>query len=269
MSTEISLKGKVAVVSGGSRGIGAASALALADAGADVVVASRKLPDLEAVAEKIRAKGVRSMALVAHVGKIEDSKNLVEQVMKEFGRIDILLNNAGTNPYFGPLFGLEEWAWDTTFNVNLRGPFFLAQRVARVMKEQGGGSMINTVSVASYRAGDLNVYTVTKAAYMMLTQNMAREWGQWGIRVNAIAPGIIKTKLAEFQWKTPEAAARSASIMPLGRLGESEDCADVVVFLASDLARYVTGVTIPVDAGQLVGPTGYKGIEVPVPESQK
>jgi len=269
MTTQISLEGKVAVVSGGSRGIGAASALALADAGADVVVTSRKLPDLEQVAEKIRATGVRSMALVAHVGKTEDSKNLVEQVMKEFGRIDILLNNAGTNPYLGPLLGVEEWAWDTTFNVNLRGPFFLAQLVARVMKDQGGGAMINTVSVASFRAGELNIYTVTKAAYMMLTEIMAKEWGQWGIRVNAIAPGIIKTRLSEIQWKEPEAAKRSESIMPLLRLGESEDCADVVVFLASDLARYVTGVTLPVDGGQLVGPPGHRGVEVPVPESQK
>lgn len=267
MSTEISLKGKVAVVSGGSRGIGAASALALADAGADVVVASRKLPDLEAVAEKIREKGVRGMAMVAHVGKLEDSKNLVEQVMKEFGRIDILLNNAGTNPYHGPLLGVEEWAWDTTFNVNLRGPFFLAQLVARVMKEQGGGCMINTASVASFRPGELNVYCVTKAAYMMLTEVMAKEWGQWGIRVNALAPGTIKTKLSEILWKDPAVGEATAQAMPLLRLGESEDVADIVVFLASDLARYVTGVTIAVDGGQLLGPPGYRGVEVKAAEA--
>jgi len=261
MTTQISLEGKVAVVSGGSRGIGEASALALADAGADVVVASRKLPDLERVAEKIRAKGVRSMALVAHVGKTEDSKNLVEQVLGEFGRIDILVNNAGTNPYHGPLLGAEEWAWDTTFNVNLRGPFFLAQMVAKVMKEQGGGSMINTASVASYRPGELNIYCVTKAAYMMLTEVMAKEWGQWGIRVNALAPGTIKTKLSEILWKDPAVGERTANAMPLLRLGESEDVADVVVFLASDLARYVTGVTLAVDGGQLLGPPGYRGVE--------
>lgn len=258
MSTGISLKGKVAVVSGGSRGIGEASALALADAGADVVVASRKLPDLEQVAERIRAKGVKSMALVAHVGKTEDSKNLVEQVMDKFGRIDILLNNAGTNPYHGPLLEAEEWAWDTTFNVNLRGPFFLAQMVAKVMREQGGGCMINTTSVASFRPGDLNIYCITKAAYVMLTQLMAKEWGQWGIRVNALAPGIIKTRLSEILWKEPAVGEAAAQSLPLLRLGEPEDVADVVVFLASDLARYVTGVTVAVDGGQLLGVPTYR-----------
>jgi NAD(P)-dependent dehydrogenase (short-subunit alcohol dehydrogenase family) len=258
---QISLEGKVAVVSGGSRGIGEASALALADAGADVVVASRKLPDLERVAEEIRAKGVRSMALVAHVGKTEDSKNLVEQVLGEFGRIDILVNNAGTNPYHGPLLEAEEWAWDTTFNVNLRGPFFLAQMVAKVMKQQGGGCMINTASVASFRPGDLNIYCVTKAAYVMLTELMAKEWGQWGIRVNALAPGIIKTRLSEILWKEPAVGERAAQSLPLLRLGEPEDVASVVVFLASDLARYVTGATIAVDGGQLLGTPGYRGVE--------
>lgn len=256
--SQISLEGKVAVVSGGSRGIGEASALALADAGADVIVASRKLPDLEKVAEKVRAKGVRSMALVAHVAKTEDSKNLVEQVMDKFGRIDILLNNAGTNPYHGPLLEAEEWAWDTTFGVNLRGPFFLAQMVAKVMKEQGGGCMINTASVASFRPGDLNIYCVTKAAYVMLTELMAKEWGQWGIRVNALAPGIIKTRLSEILWKEPAVGERAAQSLPLLRLGEPEDVADVVVFLASDLARYVTGVTVAVDGGQLLGVPTYK-----------
>ena len=204
--SKISLKGKVALVSGASRGIGEASALAFASAGADVVVASRKLSDLEQVAEKVKAKGVRSMAVTAHVAKIEDSKNLVNTVLKEFSRIDILFNNAGTNPYAGPLMDAEEWAWDTTFNVNLRGPFFLAQLVARVMKKQGGGSMINTASVGGLRASELNIYSVTKAAYIMLTQVMAKEWGQWGIRVNAIAPGLIKTRLAEALWKEPEAS---------------------------------------------------------------
>ena len=256
--SQISLEGKVAVVSGGSRGIGAASALALADAGADVIVASRKLPDLEKVAEKVRAKGVRSMALVAHVGKTEDSKNLVEQVLDKFGRIDILLNNAGTNPYHGPLLRAEEWAWDTTFNVNLRGPFFLAQMVAKVMKEQGGGCMINTASTAAFRAGELNIYCVTKAAYVMLTELMAKEWGQWGIRVNALAPGIIKTRLSEILWKEPAVGERATQSLPLLRLGEPEDVADVVVLLASDLARYVTGVTVAVDGGQLLGVPTYR-----------
>ena len=256
--SKISMKGKVALVSGASRGIGEASALAFAGAGADVVVASRKLSDLEKVAEQIKAKGVRSLAVAAHVAKIDESKNLVDTVMKEFGRIDVLFNNAGTNPYAGPLLDAEEWAWDTTFNVNLRGPFFLAQLVARVMKEQGGGCMINTASVGGLRASELNIYSVTKAAYIMLTQVMAKEWGQWGIRVNAIAPGLIKTRLAEALWKEPAASEAAVEGISLLRLGEPDDVAGAVLFLASDLAKYVTGETIVVDGGQLLGPPSYR-----------
>jgi NAD(P)-dependent dehydrogenase (short-subunit alcohol dehydrogenase family) len=259
--SQISLGGKVALVSGASRGIGEASALALADAGADVIVASRKLPDLEKVAEKVRAKGVRSLALAAHIAKTEDSKNLVKQVLDKFGRIDILLNNAGTNPFHGPLMEAEEWAWDTTFNVNLRGPFFLAQMVAKVMKQQGGGCMINTASTAAFRAGELSIYCVTKAAYVMLTQVMAKEWGQWGIRVNAVAPGIIKTRLSELLWKEPAVGERAEQATSLLRLGEPEEVASVVLFLASDMAKYITGETIVVDGGQLVGPPTLRGSE--------
>jgi len=257
--SKISLKGKVALVSGASRGIGEASALALADAGADVVVASRKLSDLEKVAEKVRSKGVKSLAVVAHIAKVEDSKNLIKQVVDKFGRIDILFNNAGTNPYNGPLMEAEEWAWDTTFNVNLRGPFFLAQMVAKVMKQQGGGCMINTASVAAFRAGELSIYCVTKAAYVMLTEVMAKEWGQWGIRVNAIAPGVIKTRLSEALWKDPNVGEMARQSMPLLRLGEPEEVANIVLFLASDMSKYVTGETIVVDGGQLVGPPAFLG----------
>jgi NAD(P)-dependent dehydrogenase (short-subunit alcohol dehydrogenase family) len=256
--SKISLKGKVALVSGASRGIGEASALAFASAGADVVVASRKLADLEKVAESIKAKGVKSLAIASHIAKLEESKSLVSAVMKEFGRIDILFNNAGTNPYVGPLLDAEEWAWDTTFNVNLKGPFFLAQLVAKVMKEQGGGCMINTASVGALRASDLNIYSVTKAAYVMLTQVMAKEWGQWGIRVNAIAPGLIKTRLSEALWKDPATGKAAVERIALLRLGEPDDVAGVVLFLASDLAKYVTGETVVVDGGQLVGPPSFR-----------
>ncbi|HMK75576.1 MAG TPA: SDR family NAD(P)-dependent oxidoreductase, partial [Thermodesulfobacteriota bacterium] len=189
-----SLEGKVALITGGSRGIGRASALALADAGANVVVASRKIADLESVAGEIKAKGVKSMAIASHVAKMEDSKALIEQVMKAFGRIDILMNNAGTNPYYGPLMDQDEKTYDITMNVNLKGLFFLSQLGARVMKGQGGGCIINTASIGGLRAGDLGVYCVTKAAVIMLTQVMAKEWGQYKIRVNAIAPGVIKTR---------------------------------------------------------------------------
>jgi dehydrogenase/reductase SDR family protein 4 len=248
-----SLEGKVALITGGSRGIGRASALALADAGANVVVSSRKIADLEPVAEEIKAKGVKGMAIAAHNAKMEESKALVERVRKEFGRIDILMNNAGTNPYYGPLMDQDEKTWDVTMNVNLKGLFFLSQLAARVMKAQGGGCIINTASTGGLRAGDLGVYCVTKAAVIMLTQVMAKEWGQHNIRVNAIAPGIIKTRLSEALWKEPAVNVKAVARIPLIRLGEPDECAGVVVFLASDAGSYITGETIVIDGGLLHG----------------
>jgi dehydrogenase/reductase SDR family protein 4 len=248
-----SLEGKVALITGGSRGIGRASALALADAGAHVVVSSRKIADLELVAAEIKAKGVKGMAIAAHNAKMEESKVLVDRVMKEFGRIDILMNNAGTNPYYGPLMDQDEKTWDVTMNVNLKGLFFLSQLAARVMKAQGGGCIINTASTGGLRAGDLGVYCVTKAAVIMLTQVMAKEWGQHNIRVNAIAPGIIKTRLSEALWKEPAVNVKAVARIPLIRLGEPDECAGVVVFLASDAGSYITGETIVIDGGLLHG----------------
>ncbi len=251
--SSFSLEGKVAVISGASRGIGHASALALADAGASVVVASRKIADLEPVAEEVRAKGAKSMAVAAHIAKIEDSKALTEQVMKKFGRIDILMNNAGTNPYYGPIMDQDEKTYDITMNVNLKGLFFLSQFVARIMKAQAGGCIINTASIGGLRAGDLGVYCVSKAAVIMLTQVMAKEWGQYNIRVNAIAPGIIKTRLSEALWKDPDVNAKAVASIPMLRLGEPEEVAGTVVFLASEAGSYITGETIVIDGGRVHG----------------
>ncbi len=249
--SKFSLEGKVALVSAASRGIGQAAALAFADAGANVVVSSRKIEDLEKVAAEIKAIGVKSIPIAAHVAKLDETKTLVEKTVKEFGKIDILFNNAGTNPYAGPLIDAEEWAWDTTFNVNLRGPFFLAQQVARVMRDKGGGCMINTSSVGGIMPSEIGIYDVTKAGFIMLTKCMAREWGKYKIRVNAIAPGVIRTRLAAVLWQG-DMEKVSASQTALGRIGEPEDVGDVVLFLASDAARYITGQTIIVDGGMTV-----------------
>ena len=256
--SKISLAGKVAVITGGSRGIGEGSALAFADAGANVVVASRKLADLEKVADAIKKKGVKSLAVASHVAKVEDSKMLIDKVMAEFGRIDILMNNAGTNPYFGPMLDAEEWAWDITMNVNLKGLFFLSQLAAREMKNQGGGCIINISSVGGIRPNELGIYQTTKAAVIMLTQCMAKEWGQYNIRVNAIAPGLIKTRLAEALWNDPEKSKKAMNSISLLRLGEPDDIAGVALFLASDAAKYITGDTIVVDGGQLLGAPAYQ-----------
>ena len=233
--SKISLEGKVALVTGGSRGIGRATALTFADAGADVAISSRKLPDLEEVAEEIKAKGRKGLAVASHIAKIEESRTLVEKVKAEFGRIDILVNNAGTNPYGGPLIDAEEWAWDATMNVNLKGPFLLSQLVARVMREQGGGNIINIASAAGIRPSALHIYSVTKAGLIMLTQVMAKEWGQYNIRANAIAPGLVKTKFSEVFWKGSPAE---------DRIPVPEDIAATALYLVSDASRYVNGETI-------------------------
>jgi len=232
-----SLEGKVALVTGGSRGIGRAIALAFAENGADVVVSSRKLPDLEVVAEEIRNKGRKGMAIASHVAKLEESTNLVEQVKTEFGRIDILVNNAGANPYMGPLIDAEEWAWDVTMNVNLKGPFMLGQLVARVMREQGGGNIINIASGAGINPSMLHIYSVSKAGLIMLTRVMAMEWARHNIRVNAIAPGLIKTRFSEALWKGTPAEENIA--MP-------EDIAGAALYLASDASKYVNGEVVAI-----------------------
>jgi NAD(P)-dependent dehydrogenase (short-subunit alcohol dehydrogenase family) len=252
--SRFSLEGRVALVTGGSRGIGRAIALALADAGADVAISSRKLPDLEAVAGELKQKGVQSLAVAGHIAKAEESRALVDRVRSEWGRIDILVNNAGTNPYYGPLLDAEEWAWDVTMNVNLKGPFLLSQLVARFMREQGGGSIINIASVLGITPSELNIYGVTKAALIMLTRTMAKEWGQHRIRVNAIAPGVVKTRLSEALWKDPAKGEEAAKKRAIGHLGVPDDIAGAAVFLASDASSYITGETIVIDGGEIIGP---------------
>ena len=251
--SRISLEGKVALITGGSRGIGQATALAFADAGADVAISARKLPELEPIAEEIMAKGRKSLAVASHIAKVEESKNLVEKVKAEFGRIDILVNNAGTDPYVGPLIDAEEWAWDVTMNVNVKGLLMLSQLVARTMREQGGGNIINISSAAGLRPGVQGIYSVAKAAVVMLTKVMAKEWGQYNIRVNTVAPGFTKTRFNERVRQDPRVEERAAKGQALGRLGVPEDIAGAILFLASDAASYITGATILADGGEIVG----------------
>jgi NAD(P)-dependent dehydrogenase (short-subunit alcohol dehydrogenase family) len=234
------LKDKVALITGGSRGIGRAIALAFAEQGADIAISARKLPDLETVAGEVRALGRKALPVASHVGKAEECKSLVEQVKGQFGRIDILVNNAGTNPYPGPLLDAEEWAWDKTAEVNLKGPFMLSLLVGRVMKAQGGGVMINVSSAAGLRPSNLHIYSITKAGVIMMTRVFARELKPFNIRVNAIAPGVVKTRLSEMLWKN----AADTSRIPV-----PEDIAGTAVYLASDASKHVTGETIAIALG--------------------
>ncbi len=246
---DFSLEGKVALVTGGSRGIGRAFALGLAQAGADVVVASRKLSDLEKVSEEIRGLGRRSLAVAAHVAKMDQIKDLVSKVKDEFGKIDILVNNAATNPVMDHALDIEERAWDTIMNLNLKGLFFLSQAVARVMKEKGGGKIINVTSIEGITPGILPVYSISKAGVIMATKVMAREWTKYNIRVNAIAPGLTKTSFSEALWNNPEILKDAMSITPMGRIAEPEEMVGAVIYLASDTSSYTTGQIIAIDGG--------------------
>ncbi len=249
--SKFSLKGKVAIVVGGAGDIGRAIAYTFADAGADVVVTSRKLENLEKVAEEIKAKGRKSLAIASHVAKIEESKNLTAQVMKEFGRIDILVNSPGAS-FIVPLLELQEWAWDSVMNVNVKGPFFLCQQIAPIMKDQGGGSIINITSYLGVRTEEnLGPYCVSKAAMMHMTRVMAHEWGKYNIRVNAIAPAWVHSRLADPFLKLPGINERMLSQTVLGRFGEPDDIAAIALYLASDAAANTTAGIFPLDYGML------------------
>lgn len=246
---EFSLKGKVALVTGGSRGIGKEIAIGLAKAGADVALASRKLPDLEEVAKEIKATGRKSIAVAAHIGRMEEVTNLVAKVKDTFGKIDILINNAATNPTVDQAIDVEERAWDSIMNLNLKGLFFLSQAVARVMREQGGGKIVNVASTAGITPDVLPVYSISKAGVIMATKVMAQQWAQFNIRVNAIAPGLTRTKFSEFLWNNKDILPVAMQGTPLRRVAEPQEMVGAVIFLASDASSYVTGQVLAVDGG--------------------
>ena len=244
-----SLSGKVALVTGGSRGIGRAIAIGLAKFGADVAVTSRKLPDLEEVAAEIKGLGRRSMAVATHVGRMDEINSLVPKVKEELGRIDVLVNNAGTNPTMDQAMDIEERAWDSIMNLNLKGLFFVSQAVARLMKEQGGGKIINVASVAGLTPDILPVYSISKAGVIMATKVMAQQWAQYGIRVNAIAPGLTRTRFSQALWDNPDILQGAMMLTPLRRVGEPDEMVGATVFLASDASSYVTGHVLVIDGG--------------------
>ena len=249
---DFSLTGKVALVTGGSHGIGQATALGFAQAGADVVLAGRKIEDLEKVAGEIKKRGRDALAVAAHVGRMEDIDNLVARAVEKFGKIDILVNNAGTNPTVDSALDVEERAWDSLMNLNLKGLFFLSQKVARVMKEKGGGCIINVSSVEGVRPGVLPAYAISKAGVVMATKVMAQEWAQYGIRVNCIAPGITKTRFTQYFWDHPDIMEELMKKVPMRRTATTDEMAGTMIYLASNAASYVNGVIIPVDGGAAI-----------------
>jgi NAD(P)-dependent dehydrogenase (short-subunit alcohol dehydrogenase family) len=241
----------VSIVTGGGRGIGRAIALGFARAGCSVVVASRTTPQIEAVAAQIEDSGGRARAVVADLTSGEQIEHLVQSTVDEFGRVDVLVNNAAAS-YLAPLLDLKEEIWDRVFDVNCKGTFLLSRAAARRMIEQGGGKIINVTTVGAERGGmGVGVYHSSKAALKMLTMCMAAEWAPYNINVNAVGPGLTRTEFSRPIWGNEVRAGRYLSAVPQGRVAEPDEIVGAVLFLASNAARFITGQSIYVDGGFL------------------
>jgi NAD(P)-dependent dehydrogenase (short-subunit alcohol dehydrogenase family) len=242
---------RVAVVTGGTSGIGRSIALALSAMGASVIPVGRRMDKVKQTASEIASQGSRTLAIAADVTKLDDLDSLIQAVVKEFGRIDILINSAGAH-LKKPALEVESDEWDQIQDINLKATFFACQRVARVMRDQGGGSIVNIGSVASFvDFTGTSVYGSSKAAVDKLTASLACEWAPFGIRVNAIAPGVFVTPMNEKHVVNSERGKKILEQTPMGRFGELDEIQGAAVFLASESARFITGVVLPVDGGFL------------------
>ncbi|MBI9086872.1 MAG: glucose 1-dehydrogenase [Desulfobacterales bacterium] len=246
----LSLEGKVALVTGGSRGIGKAIALLFATAGAHVAVASRKIAGVQAVADEITTMGRQSLAVAAHARKPDELTQLVRTVMERFGRIDILVNNAATNPGMGPLVDTDTTLFDQIMETNLRGYFVVSREVGRIMREQADGVIINISSAGGVSpAENLGPYCISKAAINMLTKAMALELGPHNVRVNAIAPRFVKTGFSQALWSDERLMEKEYAQVPLKRIGTTDEIARSALFLASSAANYMTGQVVVINGG--------------------
>lgn len=255
MDNLFDLSGRVAVVTGGSRGIGRAICLRLAQHGAKVVVSSRKLDACQVVVDEIVAAGGTAMAHAASISRKEELQGLVDATVAAWGQIDVLVCNAALNPYFGPSQAIPDDAYDRIMNGNVRSNLWLSQMVAPAMAERGDGSVIFISSIGGFRGSPmLGIYGVSKAADMQLARALAVEWGPSGVRVNAIAPGLVRTDFARALWEDPANLKRRTRDSPLQRIGEPDEIAGAAVFLASRAAGFMTGQTIVIDGGVLAGP---------------
>jgi len=244
------LDGKIALITGASKGIGEAIARGLAEFGAKVVISSRKQDAVDTVAEALRADGLEATGIEANMGSIEDIHALVDKAVETYGDLDIIINNAAANPVFGPIHDTDERAFDKIIEVNLKGPFELCKKAYPILKQRGGGSIINISSIGGLTPEPgIGIYSVSKAAINNLTQAMAQDWGADNIRVNAICPGLIKTKFSEALWSDDKILNRFIKQIPLGRAGTTDDVAGLAVFLASDAAAYCSGGIYRVDGG--------------------
>jgi len=250
VNEDLELAGQRAIVTGASRGIGAAIAERLGRNGARVALVSRKLESLDRFAAKLAALGVETMTIAANLGRADDVRRITPQVIEAWGGVDILVNNAATNPVFGPLTELPEEGWDKILDTNLKGPFLLSQAVAKDMATRGRGAIVNIASTGGLEPSPmLGAYCVSKAAIIMLTKTLAAELGPSGIRVNCIAPGLVETKFAEVLVNTPSIHETIVQRAALRRHGQPEEIAGAAHFLASRAASYMTGQVMVIDGG--------------------
>jgi NAD(P)-dependent dehydrogenase (short-subunit alcohol dehydrogenase family) len=246
------LTGKVAVVTGASRGIGESIARLLASRGAHVLVSSRKIEACEEVAKSIRDNGGKASAFACHVGEMSQITALFEHVKNAFGKIDILVNNAAANPYFGHILDTDLAAYSKTVDVNVRGYFFMSIEAGKIMREQGSGVILNTASVNGVTPGDMQgIYSITKAAVISMTKAFAKECGKHNIRVNALLPGLTDTKFASALTTNDNILKHALKVIPLGRVADPDEMAGTVLYLVSDASSYTTGACVVVDGGML------------------
>ena len=251
-TTLFDLDGKIAFVSGASRGIGAAIAQLLAQQGAHVIVSSRRIESCEEVVATITAAGGKATAMACHIGEMDQISAVFAQIREQFGRLDILVNNAAANPHFGNILDTDLGAFQKTVDVNIRGYFFMSVEAGKLMRENGGGSIINVASVNGVSPAQLQgIYSVTKAAVISMTKAFAKDCASFGIRCNALLPGLTDTKFASALTSNPAILKHALQIIPLNRVADPSEMAGAVLYLASDASSYTTGTTITVDGGML------------------
>lgn len=247
------LTGKVALIAGASRGIGEAIAHGLAEHGATVICTSRKVEACQAVADDIIQKGGKASAKMLHLGNIDMHDAILAEIMEEYGRLDILINNGATNPYFGPAHEADPGAYDKTFEVNVRGPYFLSAKSIPLMLQNDGGAIVNVASIDGIQPGMYRtIYGMTKAAVISMTKGFAKEYGNQGIRVNALLPGFTDTKLASALKANPKMQEYMKDNLAISRMAQPEEMVGAVLYMVSDEASYFTGQGMVVDAGAVI-----------------
>jgi NAD(P)-dependent dehydrogenase (short-subunit alcohol dehydrogenase family) len=247
------LTGKLALVTGASRGIGEAIAKTLAAHGAHVIVSSRKAADCDKVVEAIRAAGGSAETIACHIGEMEQIGAIFAAIESKHGRLDILVNNAAANPYFGPIVDTDVEAFQKTVDVNIRGYFYMSARGAKLMAKNGGGSIVNVASIGGIVPGDyMGIYSITKAAVISMTKAFAKECAVSGVRVNALLPGVTETKFASAIVKNEAIRKQATAHIPMGRIAQPDEMSGAVLYLVSPAASYATGVCLNVDGGFLL-----------------